>query len=198
MLARIVHEFYERGKSGWQFRLWAFGYDMDNMKARCWYESTMPLLSVVSEIRAEYERMVGCLIRAAVEIAANTRSALKKAWFKRPADAKGDTSFVDNSFWQNTESDFYKTIHMLKASLESDTDMRDNNKRWLASLCNESLRLFDGYAWEVPIEDADPKRVVIARKELEQFNRGKKIKDLLGIPVEKKDRGQKAKAKTKQ
>lgn len=53
MPARVVHEFYERWKSGWQFRLWAFGYDMDNMKARCWYESTMPLLYVDATVRGE-------------------------------------------------------------------------------------------------------------------------------------------------
>lgn len=185
MPARIVHEFYDRWRSGWQFRLWAFGYDMDNMKARCWYESTMPLLYVDTSIRVEYEDRVGGLIRAAAEIAGNTRSALKKAWFKRPGDAKGDTSFVDNSFWQNTEVDFYKTIQMLKSVLESGTDMLETTKQWLAALCRQSLYLFDCYAWEGPIEDADPKRVVIARKELELFNHGKKIKELLGIPVEK-------------
>ncbi|MEW6593572.1 MAG: type I-E CRISPR-associated protein Cse1/CasA [Thermodesulfobacteriota bacterium] len=193
MPARIVHEFYERWKSGWQFRLWAFGYDMDNMKARCWYESTMPLLCIDDRIRGEYERIIGGLIRAASEIASNTRTALKKAWFKRPGDAKGDTSFVDSSFWQNTEADFYKTIEALNI-LESEGDTQKINNQWLSDLCKQSSHLFDRYAWDGPIEDADPKRVVIARKELEQFNRGKKIKELLGIPVKKASKGKKIKS----
>ena len=194
MPARIVHEFYDRWRSGWQFRLWAFGYDMDNMKARCWYESTMPILCVDISYRPEFENSVAGLIRAATEIAGNTRSALKKAWFKRSGDVKGDTSFVDSSFWQNTESDFYKTIQSLKPLLESGTDMLATNKQWLAALCKQSLHLFDCYAWDGPIEDADPKRVVIARKELEMFNRGKKIKELLGIPVQKSGKAKKEKA----
>ena len=57
------------------------------------------------------------------------------------------------------------------------------------------MQLFDSYAWEGPIEDADPKRVVIARKELEMFNRGKKIKGLLDIPVEQSGAGKKVKVK---
>jgi CRISPR system Cascade subunit CasA len=31
-------------------RLWAFGYDMENMKARCWYESTMPLIHAEDDL----------------------------------------------------------------------------------------------------------------------------------------------------
>jgi len=193
--ARIVHEFYERWQSGWQFRLWAFGYDMDSMKARCWYESTMPFLCVDNVVRSDYETIVAGMIRAAVEIANNTRSALKKAWFRRPGDTKGDTTFVDNSFWQNTESDFYSAINNLISALETGSDTLAINRIWLSILCNASLHLFDQYAWEGLIEDADPKRVVTARKELEQYNRGKKIKELLGIPIEKTTPNKKTKAK---
>jgi CRISPR system Cascade subunit CasA len=195
MPARIVHEFYDRWKSGWQFRLWAFGYDMDNMKARCWYESTMPLLCVDNAIRAEYEEGVCGMVKAATEIASNTRSALKKAWFRRPGDAKGDTTFVDNSFWQGTELDFYMDLNDLISALETGNATQTAGSQWLSVLCKQSLNLFDRYAWEGSIEDADPKRVVIARKELEQYNRGKKIKELLGIPVEKSNTNKKVKAK---
>lgn len=184
MPARIVHEFYDRWKSGWQFRLWAFGYDMDNMKARCWYESTMPLLCVDNSIRAEYEQKIGAMVTAAVEIAGNTRNALKKAWFMRPGEHKGDTTFVDNSFWQHTETDFYMVLNSLKDALESKNETLPVGTKWHSTLYIQSLQLFDSYVWEVPIEDTDPKRVVIARKELKQYNGGKKIKELLGIPVE--------------
>jgi CRISPR system Cascade subunit CasA len=195
MPARIVHEFYDRRKSGWQFRLWAFGYDMENMKARCWYEASIPLLLVDKSIRAEYEERVGGMVRVATEIASNTRSALKKAWFRRPGDAKGDTTFVDNSYWQNTEIDFYTVLNGMKSALESDTDTSEVGNQWLTALCNQSLNLFDCYAWEGAIEDADPKRVVIARKELQQYNRSKKIKGLLGIPVDQSDTDKKTKTK---
>jgi CRISPR system Cascade subunit CasA len=195
MTARIIHEFYDRWKSGWQFRLWAFGYDMDNMKARCWYESTMPLLCVENSIRAEYEEQVAGMVRAASEIASNTRSAVKEAWFKRSGDARGDTSFVDSGFWQQTEAAFYAAINNLKDALEAGNDASKGNIQWLTALCSQSLKIFDSYAWEGPIEDADPKRVVIARKKLEQYNHGKKIKELLGMPVNQPGSDKKTKVK---
>lgn len=139
------------------------------------------------------------MVRAAAEIAGNARSALKKAWFKRPGDAKGDVTFVDNSFWQQTESAFYEILGNLRTSLESGTGSVDACQLWHKILCEHALKLFDTYAWEGPIEDADPKRVVIARRELEYYNRGNKIKELLGLPVVQKATGKTAKKKeTKQ
>lgn len=196
MPSRIVHDFINnRQKRDWQFRLWAFGYDMDNMKARCWYESTMPLLYVDPAIRGEFEQYAAGMIKAASEIAGNARSAVKKAWFRRPGDAKGDTTFVDGSFWQQTESVFYEALNSMKSALESGNDSLQARQSWHKTLCEHALKLFDSYAWEGPIEDADPKRVVIARRELENYNRGKKIKELLSLPVEQKAVGKAAQKK---
>lgn len=195
MPARIVHEFYGRWNSKWQFRLWAFGYDMDNMKARCWYESTMPLLCVDASIRVRYEDQVAGMVKAASEILSNTKSAVKKAWFRRPGDVKGDTTFIDSSFWQQTEAGFYLSLNSLNEALERNDETQVIASQWLSILCIQSMQLFDKYAWEGPIEDADPKRVVVARKELEQYNRGKKIKGLLGISVEQSAADKKVKGK---
>lgn len=180
--AGIVHRFRtERQRNDWQFRLWAFGYDMDNMKARCWYEAKMPLLYVDQAIREAYEQYVAAMIKAAVEIAKNVRNTVKEAWFKRPGDVKGDTRFVYSSFWQNTEPAFYAALHRLKEVLDAGEDGMNVRKDWHDSLCRTALELFDSHAWEGPIEDADPKRVVLARRELERYNRSKRIKELLGL-----------------
>lgn len=180
--ATVVHKFRnERQRNDWQFLLWAFGYDMDNMKARCWYEAKMPLLYVDRAIRGAYEQYVAAMIKAAVEIAANVRNAVKEAWFMRPSGVKGDTSFVGNSFWQATESVFYASLQGLKQALDAGEDGMTVRKDWHDSLCRAALELFDAHAWEGPIEDADPKRIVLARHELEQSNRSRKIKTLLGL-----------------
>ena len=67
--AYVTHVYYKEDRaqclSGDSLRLWAFGYDMDKMKARCWYESTMPLLPLGKEIREEYEQHIANLIIAA-------------------------------------------------------------------------------------------------------------------------------------
>jgi CRISPR system Cascade subunit CasA len=184
--SRTVHEFIERRQQpDWQFRLWAFGYDMDNMKARCWYEATMPVILVKKSMLGDFEQEITSLIKVGSEIASNVRSAVKKAWFRRPRDVKGDTSFVVSTYWHDTELAFYETLHELKGALEAGNDGAHIRKRWHKILCDEALRIFDVNAWNGPIEDADPKRAVVARNELQIYNHGKKIKALLGMPLEK-------------
>jgi CRISPR system Cascade subunit CasA len=194
--SRAVHESIERQEPDWQLRIWAFGYDMDNMKARCWYESTMPLIHIDAATRADYEKDVADLIKAASEIASNVRSAVKKAWFRRPGDVKGDMSFIGSAFWHDTESSFYLTLYKLKTTRESGNDVADIRKTWHKKLCDEGLRIFDANAWNGPIEDGDPKRVVTARKELQIYNHSKKIKELLGMSVEKAPSGKRKSKKS--
>lgn len=181
--AKVVHIFRsKRHRRNWQFRLWAFGYDMEIMKARCWYEGAMPLFPLEEVIRAKFEHAVAGMVRAASAVAHNLRRCVKDAWFKRPEDVKGDIGFIDNLFWQTTEPDFYSSLSGLKTLLEHGQEALPIAKSWHDCLCRTSLKLFDKLAWDGPIEDADPKRVVLARQQLIKLNYGKKIKmDLLHI-----------------
>jgi len=181
--ALVVHKFVSRQRNDQPFRLWAFGYDMDKMKARCWYESTMPLLPLGKEIREEYESDVASMVMAASEVLKNLRSCVKAAWFKRTKDKKGDMSFIGTRFWQNTEGDFYTVLNRLKTALEEGNECDLIRRDWHKLICRTSLSLFDEVAWNGPIEDADPKRVVLARHELERKNNSQKIrKELLDLP----------------
>lgn len=195
MPAQVVHKFrHDRQNSTRQFRLWAFGYDMNKMKARCWYESTMPLLYVDRAFRNDYEDCVASMITAASEIAGNTRTAVKKAWFKRPKDKKGfvTISSIDSVFWHGNEETFYEFLSKLRSSFG---DKLSILTAWHKVLCNKALDIYDEFAFEGLIEDADPKRVVDAKKELQQYNRGNKIKEILGLPVEKASKGNRRKSK---
>lgn len=183
--ARVVHHFFsaERHKLSKQLRLWAFGYDMDNMKPRCWYESVMPLISLPRVIRESFEQKVAGMVRAASEVAANLRTCVKKAWFRRPGDVKGNTAFVDADLWQSTEGAFYSALHGLKTALEGASEPTRVLKEWHRTLCQSAIRIFDVMAWDGPVEDSDPKRVVLARRDLIKFNNSKKIVvDLLDLP----------------
>ncbi|MBF0555451.1 MAG: type I-E CRISPR-associated protein Cse1/CasA [Nitrospirae bacterium] len=83
--AKVVHEFKTiRQQSDRQFRLWAFGYDMDSMKARCWYDSVMPLISVKPDSIKNYEDETANLISTADIICGNTKIAIKRAIQGRP------------------------------------------------------------------------------------------------------------------
>lgn len=202
MPARIVQEFSERQKPEWQFRLWVFGYDIYNSaKIRCWYEAKIPLLTLDNDLMKIIENETANLVTSASEVISNTKSAIKRALFSRvkeikkngvavwetPSTIKEDKKElfyqIATAFWHNTEPAFYRTIYSLKQAIESGNGSLKACMEWHRDICNEADNIFKSHVLSSPIEDANPKRVVIARNELEQFNRSKGIKELLGLPV---------------
>jgi len=192
MPARVVKEFWDR-QFKWPDlhslfrqspRLWAFAYDMDNMKARCWYEATMPLLQISDDIRSEYEAIVAQLIRTAVLIAGNVRRSIKKALFQRPSEAKGDFSHIDARFWQTTESAFYSLLEQCRQKLSSGDDLTPLKMEWLKTLAVAGERIFDDLSQSNQFGVVDPKRIALAARDLRYFNGpgNKKIRQLLDLP----------------
>ena len=73
---------------------------------------------------------------------------IKTAWFERPGDAKGDTSFIDLEFWQRSEAAFYKTVQPLVSHECSDAQVltAECASEWLNALRHTCISLFDEYA----------------------------------------------------
>lgn len=164
-------------------RLWSFGYDMDNMKARCWYESTMPLLFIPPENRDSILESIALLVDTAKEAASLLRSSVKAAWFSRPKDVKGDMSMVDHGFWQDTESDFYRLSKQIIEQTTPDSILPPAAAEyWHSTLKSKSLIQFDRWALEGNAEDLDMKRIVKARNGLiSKLNSGKPFNNLKQI-----------------
>lgn len=148
-------------------RLWCFGYDMDNMKARCWYEQKMPLIYVDKDYREEFVGFVQSMVQSAKEVVSTLRGQIKQAWFSRPKDAKGDTSMIDYDFWQTTEADFYKQLYVLSAQPAHTRFMPpDVAKHWVKKIRSVALEVFDYWVMEGDTEDMDMKRITRARTDL--------------------------------
>lgn len=160
--------------------IWCFGYDMDNMKARCWYEHQMPLIDVSKSIRDVFVAAANQLNNAAREAAKLLRSQIKTAWFSRPADVKGDMMTMDQAFWQVTEPDFFQMLHHLSKMDDGSRQMPPQvADRWRNILRKSTLSLFDQWVLEGDAEDLDMKRITKARRELvKKLNIAKPFKDL--------------------
>jgi CRISPR system Cascade subunit CasA len=192
--AVVVHTFRQErqdalsGNNEIPFRLWAFGYDMDNMKACGWYEGTMPLIHLLPEIKPEYELAVSQMIKTASLIAYNVRSSVKKALFSPHASLSGDLSFIDAEFWQDTAPQFYQILNDLKTSLQNKQPVEDLKLYWLRILSKEGEILFDRYSQSGLISVADPKRIALARRDFRMFSSpyNKKIIELLDLPQPEK------------
>ncbi len=178
MVVRFFNE--ERGRlisgSSRFATLWCFGYDMDNMKARCWYDSHFPFFVLTRKQRENMVDWAGELIRAAGEVVRMLREAVKAAWFKRPKDVKGDMSGIDRQFWEETEPDFYRLLDKM-ARLPGETRMAPPEiyNSWLKVLVRTVMDIFEQNCFESIPEDLDLKRIVLARKLLIKKIYGNKV-----------------------
>lgn len=183
--AATVVQFYnqERGRQlsdRGHAALWCFGYDMDNMKARCWYESRFPVYYLSEAQRINLTNWAKELIDAAKDAVKLLRSEVKAAWFRRPEDAKGDMSQIDAQFWQATEADFYQLLEQL-AILPAETGMAPSGiyASWFATLQRQLFAVFENATLAATPEDLDLKRIILAKNNLaKKFHGNKTIKNL--------------------
>lgn len=181
---------------GVPLRVWAFGFDMDNMKARCWYESTIPVYDL-GECEAAAQALVRDTVTSWVngaELAASyLRGAVKDAWFSH--DARGDFSHVDASFWSRTEGGFYHLLKQLIVAARSNaaTSTKVLTEEWLGSLRRHVTALFDGeWVGTGPIERQNPARIAKANEQLRKSLYGTKLRAALALEVDAKPAKKKA------
>nr|WP_298379546.1 type I-E CRISPR-associated protein Cse1/CasA [uncultured Halomonas sp.] len=151
-------------------RLWVFGYDMDNMKARGWYAVEMPLVAVPIEQQETLREWVKAFIQLSRDTAWKLRNQIKSAWFKRPADAKGDMSHIDMQFYEATEAAFFRALREMGEALAKNSKEvhapSTTAEAWYRTLRRHALQMFDAQALSGPLEELDMKRLIRARQHL--------------------------------
>jgi CRISPR system Cascade subunit CasA len=150
-----------------QSRLLAAGYDMDNMKARGFVESEMPLPGRDPKAAKTVAAIARRLVDAAGIAAAALRSAVRQARFSRDTSAdSGPLSAVYESFWAATHDRFFSLLPDSGADdWEADLDVAA--PIWRAFLRSTALRLFDEAAPLDPsAASCDPRRIVEAKRNL--------------------------------
>ena len=173
-------------QTGGQLRLWAFGYDMDNMKARCWYESTLPLFGLADcgpDAQRRVESEVGLWVAGAEIAAFYLRSAVKDAWFS--VEARGDFSAVDASFWGRTEPEFYRQLKSLIETVRDNRELHAVSVReaWQRLLIKAATDLFDEeFVGAGQVERQNPHRIAKAFQQLRRNLYGPKMRQTLGLP----------------
>ncbi|MCU7864705.1 MAG: type I-E CRISPR-associated protein Cse1/CasA [Candidatus Thiodiazotropha sp. (ex Lucinoma borealis)] len=187
MPARVVTHFDAGKLSDSQLRVWAFGYDMDNMKARAWYETTVPLYLMPSgSQRVRFIRQVDNLIDAAVQTAIYLQGAVKEAWFRRPGDVRGDTRFLREAFFDRTEGDFYALLREIHKTATEEVDDTALRERWLGVLRKQAETLFQARAESGPQNEGDLARIARAHNDLRKRLWGNKLYTLLDLKKPKK------------
>ena len=168
-----------------QFRLWIFGYDMDNMKARCWYEKQYPLVLIEDEERRiAFCNRIAEMISLATQVAGFVQSCVKEAWFSRPADARGDTGFIKEAFFEQSEASFLQQMQALQGAEENE-EQKAILQAWHGQLVHHALKLFEHWVTQGDISRENPRRIAEAHRKLRNLLYGKKMLDNLGIKLKK-------------
>ncbi|OTA20229.1 type I-E CRISPR-associated protein Cse1/CasA [Xenorhabdus beddingii] len=184
-------------KQGTTPRLWIFGYDMDNMKARGWYSTTLPLFSLPIDKKEAIFRRVKTLQNLSAYALTQCRTQIKSAWFNRPNDRKGDMSFIDAAFYQRTQAAFFRAVQQIVSSQHEASSLSTKDAQtWLYQLRNTCFDLFDEC---VLSEEMDPKHLpkkIEARQILTRWLMGGK--DVKSFMTEHKIETQSSKNKKKE
>ncbi len=169
-------------------RLWAFGYDMDNMKARSWCESEMPIHRVEGDVE-HYKKEVARLVLAADAVGVSLRRQVLHGWFRYPAEAKGDFSGIRAALMGETEAAFFAALTELAEIAErhaQDSQARmDAEKRlrirWHKTLDDAAIGVFDRLVIQNPVEDHNFERVAKALQHLKWDLRSSRVLDALQL-----------------
>lgn len=166
--------------------LWVFGYDMDNMKPRCWYSTHMPLLALPEQSRMLAQTWLRQMVELTESAARLLQSQIKEAWFSRPKDAKGDVSYIGASLWEVTEQTFYLQLMELGELLNGKEPLErfpaDVAANWYRAVTRQASILFDEFALGGPAEQLDMKRITKARNMFrKKLYSGKEAKDFRKI-----------------
>lgn len=167
-------------RAKFDFELSAFGYDMDNMKARGWHEGTVPFYNLENIDENDFRDEVKNFLEAAEQIARNLRQTVLKAWFGNQTKGKSARG-VEASFWAETETVFYAHLDKLYAALKESRNMVFVAHAWHKALNSKAMELFERWVVSGRFEYEDPGRSARARRELLKFNHSKKIKSFLKL-----------------
>jgi CRISPR system Cascade subunit CasA len=171
--AACVARFQSRGRrlgvAG--YRVHAFGYDMDNMKARGWTDATVPAFSVSGASMRDLLRHVAFQFTESTGLACMAlHGSVKDALFQKPDEASGDVTHVRLELWRATEGAFYSTLGSL-AALAPDGDatltaLAEHRRSFLRDLSAAALSTFDRWCPDAGAGAEALRRRVLARHDL--------------------------------
>lgn len=176
--ASVVAAFNRRGTDVGvrRVRLHAFGYDMDNMKARGWTEALLPAFAADEERQGLLYNAASRLTDATGMASTALLGAVKTALFQSPDDAGGDLSQVRLDLWAATEREFYDAMNAVAvptlSTAEAETLAEDLCRGFAPMLRERATEIFDRWCPAASLGPEAMRRRVTARYNLVSTLRG--------------------------
>ena len=181
-----------RSKDVGDARIAAFGYDMDNMKARAWIEGEMPIWHLEPTVNEFLAKFVQEATAGAEIVSRLLTNAVKSVLHDSPKDAPGNYRFIAEFFFRETEPQFLVALNearqMIEGDIEADEPARAAQENWRKEMANAARKLFAQFAPLDNLEDRDMKRLVKASFFLDLALRGhgkegRRLFETLAIPL---------------
>lgn len=164
--AQVVRRWHSKDVGDTPMRLVAFGYDMDNMKARSWTEGEMPIWQLPADVQGLLEDFVCKSTAGAEAITRLLTNAVKSALLESPKNAPGDYRFIAEIFYRETEPRFQAFLadarQAIEANVDADDPLQGVRQRWREEMADNASKLFDHFAPADGLEDRDMQRLVKA------------------------------------
>lgn len=141
--------------------LWAFSYDMDNMKARGFYSKELPIYYIPPSQQTDLLQTVLELHELTDSIIKQLRNSIKYSWMseRQAKDSKGDMSMIDSMFWQRSEPLFFKTI---ESAVNNNGQLTSTSAtEWLGKISKLTEQIY---------EEQVLSTAVIKQRHMEQLN----------------------------
>lgn len=171
-------------------RLWAFGYDTDNMKARSWNDSRMPLHPEVDDQAGFSAAVARALGVVEVSVWACTQ-ALRKALLGDAGNAKAEFPAERLMLLSRTRDAFFALLDDLRArdeageSLDAD-DVTPLVRAWHRRVARVAVDAFDEAVAVAPLEISKAGQVAVARRDLMSGLWGKPMAKASGLVLDRK------------
>ena len=181
-------------------RLYGFGYDMDNAKARAWHEGEMPLFVQWADNPERTAAVEEFMLRAATAAQTVARVSVRSVRYGLNAQG-GDLSYIGDQFFRQSEEAFYEAIAEFQSLLvrrnnqPNEELMQEACAAWVVTLSGQAYALYDK---RVPEDQAAPPHVASRRARTRHFlgrtlagygEEGKELfENTLGIPAPEEER----------
>lgn len=151
-----------------QLGVWVYGFDMDNMKARAWYEAKLPFLTIATDKTALFVQEVVQHLDVANQMRLALRHACKQAWLGENGESRGDLGFIDEQFWADTEPAFFEMVGSLRSAIEVGEQLLPKQacEAWIKRLRQSAVGLFDALVLSAQDEDRHLARKLDARRRI--------------------------------
>ena len=176
-----LREYRKEKEQAQNIKVSVFGYDMESAKTREWIASSLEGYLLPHEHSDLLVQRAESLIVVAKEIMTTVRRSVLRALFGRPKTAgkktewhvgvKSDSTLssdVYNRYWQGSNLHFYSALERIIEMLTKNnmTEWEVIATDYLTMLHKHGLEIFDDLTMPISYQSADPKTLVLARREL--------------------------------